>query len=123
MKASACPPIGAQPWPQLPNQLRGNALEDLAVRPGIDQQGEIRVAVDVYEPGRGYQPGGVQLQTGFRAGEITHRRDAVPRDAEVRPAGRGALPVHQPAAPYHCVEHRRPFLDSESAGAFARPEG
>jgi hypothetical protein len=87
----------------VPDDLERHALVDRARRPRIDEEREVRVAVDVDEPRRDHLAGRIDLLPRLR--NLTDRDDAAAVDADVRALLGGARPVDDHPVPHGEVDH------------------
>src|SRR5262249_50811586 len=75
------------------DDLRRDPLADLAVRLGVEQEGQVGVGVGVDEAGGGDAAGGVEAPGRRGGGEVADGGDAPPLYANVRPVRRGPRAV------------------------------
>jgi hypothetical protein len=111
--AVALPPAGAHlvgdghdRAPVLSDDLRRHALADLRVGQVVGEDAEVRVRMDVDEPGRNDQAGHVQGLACGRARERLDRHDPPVADPDVGREPRPAGPVDDSAAHEQEIERR-----------------
>ena len=94
----------------LADHLGGHALVDLALRPAVDDQGEVGVGVNVDEAGAHCAPAEIQALFGLLIGQIPHAGDAPVLETDVRGERLRARTVEDLATGQNQIEHRRTLL-------------
>ena len=94
----------------LADHLCGHALVDLALRPAVDQQGEVRVGVKVDEAGAHRSALELQALPRLLVGQIADACDASVLDPDVRGERLRARAVEDLATRQYQVKHRRTLV-------------
>src|SRR2546430_2725048 len=102
-------PISLADWrgriTAVPDHVRRDALSDRTLRPGLDEDADVAVRVNVDETGGDVRPRGVDRPLPFRTPEAAHACDLPTADSDVRDAPWGARAVRSesPQFPITCV--------------------
>ena len=91
--------------PALPDDLGGDALVHLALRPAVHQQREVGVGMDIDEAGTHREPVQLDALLRLKVGQVPDARDSAVLDSDVGPERVTSRPVEDLSASEYHVDH------------------